>query len=113
VRRLHHQKTWLSTVRGRVGYDGWTSWMPYFTGGVAFGNVEVSTPVGTVSDTSTGWTVGAGVEYAFLNNWSAKLEYFYVDLGSATCTAATCGLPADATVDFTANVVRAGLNYRF
>jgi outer membrane immunogenic protein len=100
------KNTRLSNVRGRIGYAGWTHWMPYFTGGVAFGNVEVSTLVGKVSDTSTGWTVGAGVEYAFLNNWSAKLEYLYVDLGSATCAAAICGLPADATVVFTARARR-------
>ncbi len=107
------ENTWLATVRGRIGYGGWSGWMPYFTGGVAFGNIEVSTPIGKESDTNMGWTIGAGVEYAFLNNWSAKLEYLYVDLGSATCTAATCGLASDANVDFTANIVRAGLNYRF
>ena len=107
------KNTWLATVRGRIGYAGWTNWMPYFTGGGAFGNVKVSSATGSDTETSMGWTVGAGVEYAFLNNWSAKLEYLYVDLGSATCAAAACGLASDANVDFTANVVRAGLNYRF
>jgi len=63
VRRLHHQKTWFSTVHGRIGYDGWTGWMPYITGGVAFG---------TESDTSTGCTVGAGVEFAFLGNCRSR-----------------------------------------
>jgi len=85
--------------------------MPYISGGVAFGTVKVSTPTGSDRDTSTGWTVGAGVEYAFCDKWLAKLEYLYLD--SATCSAATCGLATDANVNFTANIVRAGLNYRF
>jgi len=87
--------------------------MPYISGGVAFGTVKVSTPTGSDRDTSTRWTLGASVEYAFYDNWLAKLEYLYLDLGSATCSAATCGLATDANVNFTANIVRAGLNYRF
>ena len=55
---------------------------------------------------------GGGIEYS-LGQWSAKLEYLYVDLGTATCNAAACLLPADAMVDVTANIFRAGLNYRF
>ena len=104
--------TWLSTVRGRIGY-AFDRWLPYATGGVAFGNAYVSTPGGSVNRTQTGWTAGAGVEYAFLGNWSAKLEYLYVDLGTATCNFATCAIPTNASVDFTSNVVRVGLNYRF
>jgi outer membrane immunogenic protein len=104
--------TWLATVRGRIGYS-FGPWLPFLTGGGAWGNAEVNTGGGTVSDTRGGWTAGGGIEYAFLGPWSAKLEYLYVDLGTATCTAAACGLPADAKIDFTANVLRAGLNYRF
>jgi len=58
-----------------------------------------------------GWTVGAGLEYAFLGDWSAKLEYLYADLGDTTCEAAVCGV--DSTVNPKLNIVRAGLNYRF
>jgi len=105
--------TWFGTVRGRIGYAGWANWMPYFTGGAAFGNVDTSTASGSAGNTNVGWTVGAGVEYAFLNNWSAKLEYLYVDLGTASCAAATCGVATDIDVGLTANIVRAGLNYRF
>ncbi len=43
--------------------------------------------------------------------WSAKIEYLYVDLGKATCGAATCGIDTD--VKFKANIVRVGVNYRF
>jgi len=59
----------------------------------------------------TGWTAGVGLEYAFLGPWSAKIEYLYADLGSATCGASTCGV--DTTVSFKTSIVRLGVNYRF
>ncbi len=103
---------WLATARGRLGYAR-DRWLPYLTGGAAYGNIKVpSTPPFLSSDKSKfGWTAGAGVEYAFLGAWSVKLEYLYVDLGKVSCAATSCGLPAD--VSFNANIVRAGLNYRF
>ena len=105
------RNNWLGTVRGRVGY-AWDRFMPYFTGGVAFGDVEARrTGFAGVSDTNVGWTVGAGLEGVIAGNWTAKLEYLYVDLGSVSCSAAACGTATN--VDFSANVVRAGLNYRF
>ena len=61
------------------------------------------------SNTQTGWTAGAGVEYAFLGNWTAKLEYLYVDLGSSDL--GTAAVPNN--VSFKENIVRAGLNYKF
>jgi len=105
------KNTWLGTARGRIGY-AFGRWLPYITGGGAFGNVKM-TPNTGVSETETrfGWTVGAGVEYAFLGAWSAKLEYLYVDLDKASCSATTCGVSTDVT--FKTNIVRAGLNFRF
>ena len=102
---------WLATARGRIGY-AWDRFLPYITGGAAFGDIKM-TPGGGASETKTkvGWTLGAGLEYAFMGAWSAKLEYLYVDLGKATCGAATCGL--DTEVKFKTNIVRAGVNYRF
>jgi outer membrane immunogenic protein len=55
--------------------------------------------------------VGGGLEYGFSGAWSAKIEYLYVDLGNASCDATTCGISTD--VSFKANVIRAGVNYRF
>ena len=104
--------TWLGTLRGRVGYAV-DRWLPYLTAGGAYGNMEMETGKGSVTKTKAGWTAGAGIEYAFRPGWSAKLEYLYVDLGSATCGTANCLLPFDETVDVKANIVRAGLNYRF
>jgi outer membrane immunogenic protein len=64
--------------------------------------------------TKFGWTAGAGVEFAFFGNWSAKAEYLFVDLAAASCsTAANCGSATGSSVAFTENVVRGGFNYRF
>ena len=105
------RNNWLSTVRGRLGY-AFDRVMPYVTGGLAVGDIEANpTGFAGVSDTQAGWTVGAGVEAAFAGNWSAKLEYLYVDLGSTGCSATACGTATN--VDLRSNVVRAGLNLQF
>jgi outer membrane immunogenic protein len=103
--------TWLGTARGRLGYAGWNNWLPYITGGGAFGNIKADTPFGGANKTQWGWTVGAGLEWAFLANWSAKVEYLYVDLGDFDC-GLVCG-SADQKLNFKANLVRLGVNYRF
>jgi outer membrane immunogenic protein len=108
------RSNWLATFRGRVGY-AFDRWLPYITGGGAYGNIKASirtaggAQVASASDSELGWTVGAGLEYAFMGNWSAKLEYLYVDLGSFNAAIA----PAVDNVSFKENVVRAGLNYKF
>jgi outer membrane immunogenic protein len=105
---------WLATLRGRLGY-AFDRWLPYITGGGAFGNVRASVNVPAFGFTAAtdsnqaGWTFGAGLEYAFLSNWSAKLEYLYVDLGSFNSAPA----PLVNNVSFKENIVRAGLNYKF
>ena len=104
--------TWLSTVRGRIGYAA-DRFMPYVTGGAAFGDVRALTPgFATATNTATGWTLGGGLEGAIAGNWSAKAEYLYVDLGNFNC-GLNCGAGATNNVSFHANVLRAGLNYRF
>jgi outer membrane immunogenic protein len=105
------KNTFFATARGRLGY-AWDRFLPYITGGAAFAGSKISAPSGaSQSKTSTGWTVGGGVEYAFLGAWSAKLEYLYADLGSQTCDATVCGVAIDYKSKV--NIVRAGLNYRF
>jgi outer membrane immunogenic protein len=108
--------TWLATTRGRLGY-AWDRWLPYITVGAAFGDIKMDPGFGsTQSKTKVGLALGTGVEYAFMGAWSAKIEYLYVDLGKATCSAATCvtaPISADTDVTFKSNMVRAGINYRF
>lgn len=100
--------TWLGTVRGRIGYVA-GAWLPYITGGAAFGNVDACENVTCSSATYTGWTIGGGIETMFAPNWSAKFEYLYTDLGSHN--AYFVFVPH--TVSLNENIVRVGLNYRF
>jgi len=118
---LEHDIDWFGTARGRIGYaaDGW---LAYATGGYAFGRVALKgTATGggvsaslTQNATPSGWTIGGGAEVALGPNWSARLEYLYVDLGTVNNTIVVTGAPSlidSARIQM--NVVRAGVNYRF
>ena len=103
---------WLGTARGRLGYAA-DRFMPFITGGAAFGDIKTSTPgFAGATQTNVGWTVGAGLEFAIAQNWTAKAEYLYVDLGKFNC-GLSCGVTVTDNVSFTTNLVRAGVNYRF
>ena len=56
---------WFGTVRGRLGY-AYDRFLPYVTGGLAYGNIEANPSFGftSASTTNAGWTIGAGVEFA-------------------------------------------------
>jgi outer membrane immunogenic protein len=86
---------WFGTVRARAGV-AFDRALIYATGGFAF------------ADNATGWTVGGGLEYAFTNNLSAKIEGLYVNLDQDDNFP---GLDLDNDAEF--GVVRAGLNFRF
>lgn len=98
---------WLGTVRGRLGYAA-DRVMPYVTGGLAVGNIKTNIAgVGSGDSTKAGWTLGGGLEAAIPNSrLTAKIEYLYVDLGRG-------GSVLGSDAKFNANVVRAGLNFRF
>ena len=104
------QTSWFGTARGRVGY-AFDRALFYVTAGAAFGDVQMTALGGTATADRTGWTAGLGLEYAFLGPWSAKIEYLYADLGSASCGPAVCGTAT--TVTFNTNIIRLGVNYRF
>jgi outer membrane immunogenic protein len=112
----------FGTARGRIGWS-WGPGMIYGTGGAAFGDQNIRTvniaglaipPSGTPrngsSEFAVGWTAGAGIEFAFAPNWSAKVEALYFDLGTDRYTVDN-GLLVDAR--HSGVVVRGGINYRF
>lgn len=107
---------YVGTVRGRLGY-AFGSWMPYLTGGFAWGHsrVRVNDPAGEViaepGQYQTGWTVGAGTEFALSGNWTAKVEYDYVDLSRRTRALDDFGLPA-VGIDPRLHLLKFGLNYQ-
>lgn len=101
---------WFGTVRARAGYAFQTyNVLAYATGGLAFGDLTATATATGIDETKTqvGWTVGAGAEYGFNANWSAKVEYLYMDLGSRTF--ATTGVDNGLS----ASLLRLGLNYHF
>ena len=100
---------WLGTVRGRLGY-AIDRWLPYVTGGLAFGNFQAQSNLGTSSTTNAGWTIGAGVEYGIVQNVTVKAEYLYVNLGDFNCN--TCNLPV-TNVNSNASILRGGVNVHF
>ena len=107
---------WISTVRGRAGW-AFDRVLLYGTGGAAFAPVQAGFNGGPFqSTTQVGWTAGAGLEFAFAPNWTAKAEYLYADLGSVTCNVNCVGgalAPAPLNVKLTDNIVRAGINFKF
>ena len=110
---------WLATARLRGGY-AWDRLLFYATGGVAFANVQTNFAGSTSAHDQVGWTVGTGLEWAFTENWTAKIEYLFVDLGSksVTCDTGTClhasgGFAIPVRASLTENLVRVGVNYKF
>ena len=102
---------WFGTVRGRAGWLVTPTLLLYGTVGFAYGGISA----GGGSTTATGWTAGGGVEWLFLPNWSAKLEYLYVDATSSNYNnnngwIAGWGFSNRSPA---INVVRAGVNYHF
>jgi outer membrane immunogenic protein len=74
--------------------------------------VQAVQPTGTSTNTNVGWTAGAGLEYSIDRNWSAKVEYLHIDLGTATFMGAASGT-STLTVPVTNELVRVGVNYHF
>jgi outer membrane immunogenic protein len=105
------KNSYIFTGRGRIGY-AFDRFLPYITGGVAYGNIKAEdTVLGGASGSKLGYALGAGLEYAFSGAWSVRAEYLYMDLGNFTC-GAPCGGAAE-TVSFKPSLIRLGVNYRF
>jgi outer membrane immunogenic protein len=140
---------YIGTVRGRIGALINPALLVYATGGLAYGGANSNTnqfeagtapafgpfltPAwaysGSYSDTRIGWTAGAGLEWMFWSNWSAKVEYLYYDLGSVTYGDGVSGSvinvgrrvagqtlflnAAYTSAQFDGHIFRAGLNYHF
>ncbi|WP_112662928.1 outer membrane protein [Microvirga flavescens] len=100
---------YFGTVRVRAGY-AFDRALIYATGGFAYGDVAGNS---FSSSSNGGWTVGGGVEYAFTNNLTAKLEGLYVNLdrGNDNLLLNNVAFGNNGNTEF--GVVRAGLNYKF
>lgn len=97
---------WFGTLRARAGYS-FDNVLLYGTFGLAYGDVEGERNSLDETKTETGWTAGVGLEMGFAPNWSAKVEYLYMDLGSRSFSI------TGADNGFQANLLRLGVNYHF
>ena len=121
------QANFLATLRPRLG-AAFDHSLLYITGGLAVGTVKTTDSMttfgGTVLESTSatatriGWVAGGGFEYAFTDNWSAKVEALHVDLGGTYDTGIPCAAGCVAATDivvhhkYTDNIARLGINYR-
>jgi outer membrane immunogenic protein len=126
------QPMFITTVRPRVGWE-FDHLLVYATGGYAFATYQVVDSynfivgfLGNQSDVTaklSGWTAGAGVEYAFYKGMSLKLEYLYLGMGGFNSNITTnvisaspaLGGPSNINVhhSLSDNIIRLGLNFHF
>ena len=121
---------WFGTTRLRVGFLPWDKLLVYATGGVAYGKVNATSTTdvaynfdwfsyqyqsrATTSRFAVGWTAGVGAEWAFAQNWRAKAEYLYMDLGVTEARYAdTFGYAYASSVRAQNHLLRFGVNYAF
>jgi outer membrane immunogenic protein len=139
---LSQKLEWFGTVRGRIGPTITPTILAYVTGGLAYGQVSTTGTVGGTnifgangtntftlvpvtgsfsnSSTRVGWTVGGGIEGVVSGNWTAKIEYLYIDLGTVSGSFVTpIVAPGGAFVTtrysshITDNILRVGVNYKW
>ena len=114
----------LGSLTGRLGYT-WGRALFYAKGGWAFGDVTaarslnfvhpgvpVTIPGGVAQSTNweSGWTTGAGMEFALTDIWSAKAEYLHYEFPQY---AFTVGQSVTANAATAGDTVRIGVNYHF
>ncbi len=113
IGEIKQEIDWLGSLRLRAGFAADHA-LFYATGGLAVGGVELTLKDGdgdefaSNSDTNWGWTLGGGVEYAFTDDLSARIEYRYTDLGNIEA-----GSSDDGKADTAFHAVRAGLSWHF
>src|SRR5437868_1000287 len=108
----------LGSITARIGYT-WGPGLVYVKGGYAYSDNAERVTLGGLptaflldGNHSNGYTVGAGVEYMFVPNWSVKGEYMYYNFGSSRFVAPVALAPFGSftTEDHT---LKLGINYRF
>lgn len=109
---------WLGSLRLRAGFAADRA-LFYATGGLAVGGAKLTAEDAAgdqlveEKDTKWGWTLGAGVEYAFSDELSARVEYRYTDLGAINARGTNDGIGVDDEADLAFHAVRAGLSWHF
>jgi opacity protein-like surface antigen len=108
---------WISTVAARLGIVS-DRWLAYGKAGVGWAdnaisitNTTTGATVLTTSNTRPGWLAGLGIEYAFTNFWTVKLEYDFLGLSNWS----TAGILPNDTLSIHRQIqtLTVGVNYKF
>ncbi|PSJ58291.1 outer membrane protein [Pseudaminobacter soli (ex Li et al. 2025)] len=105
---------WYGTLRARAGVLATDRFLVYGTGGAAYGHIKTVDDGESFSKTKSGWTIGAGAEFAVTNNVTFKAEYAYTDLGKTNLIqveGVNLNYNQDQKVNF--HSVKFGINYKF
>jgi outer membrane immunogenic protein len=109
---------WVATLAGRLGF-AFDRWMVYVKGGGAWvqnsatlTNLTTGAAV-SGSNTSSGWVLGVGAEWAFAGPWSAKIEYDHVEFDRWSVAAPVIAAGDTFNVNRNIDMVKFGINYRF
>jgi outer membrane immunogenic protein len=119
----HAQANWIASATGRFGWT-WDRVMLYAKGGVAWAGDKYSADLPAFNEhietsvTRPGWTVGGGLEWAFSNNWSAKVEYDFYNFNTRNLAfpGTIAGVPEvvpGIDIKESISTVKFGVNYRF
>lgn len=119
---VNSKVTWFDALTARGGFLAQPNLLLYVQGGAAWAGWDVTfdspsgQQLGGISGTSrTGWTVGGGLEWQFVPQWSTFLEYNYTGFGTRSATFTTCSFGTCSNISAKANLqdVLIGVNYRF
>ena len=108
---VKNELDWFGTFRGRIGIVVFDRWLPYFTGGLAYGGRTIKVAGFSADETALGWAIGVGVDYAITNQWSARLEYLHISLEELSATFPGIGTINTGRLDN--DIFRGAINYRF
>ena len=106
---LTQKMPWFGTFRARLGAEPSEHWLLYVTGGLAYAQIRSTAAISavaagpggtataalssTVNNDRAGWTAGVGAEWMFAKQWSAKVEYLYMDY-TTSMTASPASVPS-------------------
>lgn len=103
------ESRWDASLRLRAGYAVDERVMVFATGGIAFADGQLDIGGRSSSNTHVGWTVGAGVDYAFAERWFGRAEVRYSDYGSQTYSTPY----GPVSLDFNNTRIGVGIGFRF
>jgi outer membrane immunogenic protein len=111
------KETWVATARLRAGYAV-NNLLFYGTGGYAATSAEAGIKdantlalLSSTTSTHSGWVAGAGIEWGFAPNWSAKFEVLHMEYNSTAFN--TIQGEGSRNVPLNDSIGRVGVNYRF